>query len=283
MFDEPDYRERGPVNRLTSAFRSSDPEAMPPMHIEAEMSCLGAMLHDNDKIDAVLAIVRAEDFFRDVHQILCRRIEALHQRGSPVDAVTLVDDLRVIGLLEAVGGLDYLAEICNCVPHAANAEYYAHIVKGKAKARLAIEQAKEVIRRAYSQQETPDAILDAASQMIERVRSVSEEDEELAINPVPARMDDAAFPGFIGEIIGRIEPETEACREAILGQFLVAFGNLMGRRPHWTVSGPTPSRQSVSMPDGPDGFRPQGHGVGWFALALELLRRAVGKDTAPVR
>lgn len=236
MFDEPDFRERGSVNRLTSAFQPRDPEALPPMHIEAEMSCLGAMLHDNGKIDAVLAIVRAEDFFRDKHSIIFRRVEALHKRGSPVDAVTLVDDLRTIGLFETIGGLDYLADVCNCVPHAANAEYYAEIVKGKAKARLAIEQAQEVIRRAYSQQETPEDVLDAAAQMIEGIRSENE-DDELAINPLPARMDDAAFPGFIGDIIGRIEPETEACREGILGQFLVAFGNLMGRRPHWEVSG----------------------------------------------
>ena len=64
-------------------------------------------------------------------------------------------------------------------------------------------------------------------------------EDELAINPVPAKMEKEAFNGILGEIVGRIEPETEASPEAILGQFVVTFGNLIGRRPHWRINATT--------------------------------------------
>src|SRR5260221_11040928 len=47
----------------------------------------------------------------------------------------------------------------------------------------------------------------------------------------PDPMGDEAFPGIVGEIIAILEPESEACRESLLAQFLVGFGNMLGRGP----------------------------------------------------
>lgn len=231
----PDLRERG-ASCLTAGFQQPGPDTLPPHHIEAEMSALGAMLQDNTKIDAVMEILRPEDFFRDVHQIICRHIEAMHKRGDPVDAVTLVDYLRVIGLSETVGGLDYLIELYGIVPHAANATYYAGIVKEKAKARLSIELATDIIRRAYGHQETASDVLDRASKMIESMRSERlDDDGQSLFNPLPEKMDAKAFRGIAGEIVNIIAPHTESCVEAILGQFIVAFGSVCGPRAHWRL------------------------------------------------
>jgi hypothetical protein len=230
-----DMREGGPINRMTSAFQAPEPDALPPMHLEAEMSCLGAMIHDNAKIDIVLGIVQAGDFFRDAHQIIFRRIEFLHGKGDAVDMITLIDDLRTYGLEEAVGGLEYLSDICGIVPHAANAHVYAAIVKGKAKARLGIELGKELVRRGQSQHSAPDDVLDRAAEMIESMRS-GVADDDLSINALPAKMADAAFRGVIGEIVEIIGPHTESSPESILGQVLVTFGNVIGRRAHWRIN-----------------------------------------------
>ncbi len=62
-------------------------------------------------------------------------------------------------------------------------------------------------------------------------------DDDLSVNPLPDRMGRAAFSGLAGEIVEIINPQTEACPEAILGQFLVAFASAAGPRPHWQVGG----------------------------------------------
>jgi hypothetical protein len=230
-----EHYEKPAVNRLTSAFQTVDPEEPPPWHEEGEMCVLGCMLIDNECIGPILEIISAGDLWLDAHQIIFRRIECLHQRGAPVNAVTLVDDLRTVGLFEAVRGLDYLTEIVQIVPHAAQATYYAKVVKEKAKARIAIEQATEVIRRARSQQYLADDVLDAATKLIEDARSARPE-EEMDINPLPAKMEAPAFRGVLGEIVQRIEQQTEASPESILAQLLVGFGNIVGRRPFFQVN-----------------------------------------------
>lgn len=231
----PDLRERGGGGRLTSAFQEPSPDTLPPNSLEAEMSCLGGMIQDNSKIEAVLKIVRPEEFWRDAHQLICRRIEHLHLSGKPIDNVSLADDLRKLGLYDQIGGFDAIIEIIECVPHAANVEYYAHIVKEKAKARLAIELANDIIRRAYGMQETADDVLDRAVTMIESVRSDKPEEDPASFNPLPEKMDAKAFRGIAGDIVNIIAPHTESCVEAILGQFLVAFGSVCGPRPHWRL------------------------------------------------
>ena len=233
----PDLRERGGGGRLASAFQDLEHDSPLPIHEEAEMMCLGALMLDNEKIDSVLEILGAEDFFRDAHQLIFRRIEAIHRRGDPVEMVSMVDDLRAIGAFEVAGGLDYLANICSCVPHAANATYYAGIVKQYAKARLAIEVGKDIEKHARSGQMIADDVLDRAATMIESMRRDPENgDDDLALNPLPSRMDKAAFRGVLGEIVERVEPDTESSPEAILGQLLVAFGNVIGRRAHWRIN-----------------------------------------------
>lgn len=231
----PDMRERGSSARWTSSFQAPEQDALPPQHIEAEMCCLGSMIMDNEKIDAVLRIVDPGDFWRDAHQIICRRIKVMHEKGVAVDTVTLGDDLKMLGIYDQVGGFDTMIEITQCVPHSANATYYAEIVKAKAKSRLAIEMASEVMRRAYSQQEIANDVLDSAALLIESMRAEKQDDEQPTFNPLPEKMDEKAFRGVAGEVVGIIGPHTESCREAIIGQFIVGFGSVIGPRPHWRL------------------------------------------------
>jgi DnaB-like helicase N terminal domain/Protein of unknown function (DUF3987) len=231
---QPDLRERG-INRLTTPFQPSNPERMPPMHIEAEQSLLGSIMIDGSCFEAVSAIVSAADFYRDVHQVYYRAFEQLHAAGKPIDSVTVADHLIRLGLYDVTGGNDYLGTICNVVPHAANAAYYAAIIKEKAKNRLAIELAEDVLRRAYGQQEVADDLLDRFTTMIESVRNGPKKEEAPAFNLLPEKIDAKAYPGFLGEIIEIIAGQTEACREGVLIQFLVAFANVCGPRPYWTL------------------------------------------------
>lgn len=144
--------------------RNLDP--LPPHNIEAEQGVLGAILWDNRVIDDVADAVEFDDFYRDSHQMIYGAISCLHMKASPVDYITLGDELARRGMLEKVGGLDALRELYNAVPHAANAAYHAQIVRQKALARRLIEAARQILTDAYSDDLTSEEKIASAEQRI---------------------------------------------------------------------------------------------------------------------
>ncbi len=221
----------------------------PPHNIEAEQSVLGSILLDNDVMrgrsigdetrPGVIEILRVSDFYRDAHQVIYQAMLDLYERGEPIDLVSLTPELERMGQWKNIGGLEYITHIYQYVPHSANYAFYAGIVKDKADERRLLETASEIIRDGYSGRFTAGELLNRITENINAIsaHSILESEEEPAIHPLPDKMDGAAFYGAAGAIVSIIEPETEACREAILLQFLVMLGCAMGARPHWSVGG----------------------------------------------
>jgi replicative DNA helicase len=147
-------------------------ERLPPQNIEAEQGVIGSILLDNDVLHDVVPMLKVEDFYRDSHQVIYRTIRDLYDLGRAVDAITLADELTRRGEYAKVGGDDALAQILASVPHAANARYYAGIVREKAIPRALIEASNEVIREAYSNSHTADELLELAER---RVFAIAEE------------------------------------------------------------------------------------------------------------
>jgi len=110
---------------------NNEPCTLPPSNIVAEVCVLGSMLIDPSCIPAVADVVLAEDFYRLEHGELFIAILAVWQRGDPVDAVSVRDQLEAAGALERVGE-DNLHDILRGVPSAANVGYYARTVRAKA-------------------------------------------------------------------------------------------------------------------------------------------------------
>ncbi len=106
-------------------------ERQPPCNLEAERAVLGSVLLKPDVCDDVVLIIRPEDFYDEGHQKLFAHMLALHEEGRKVDLTLLVDRLKTSGDLEMIGGYAALAEIGNSVPTAANAQFYAGIVREK--------------------------------------------------------------------------------------------------------------------------------------------------------
>jgi replicative DNA helicase len=152
--------------------RSSKGEAglltdrLPPQNIEAEQGVLGSVLLDNDVLHDVVPILKVEDFYRDTHQILYRAIRDLYDLGKAIDVITLAEELTRRDEFKAIGGDETLALIVNCVPHAANAKYYADIVRQKSIGRNLIECANEILRDGYSNNFTAEQLLEAAEQRV---------------------------------------------------------------------------------------------------------------------
>jgi replicative DNA helicase len=139
---------------------------VPPQNIEAEQSVLGAILLDNDAINQAIEILTADDFYRESHREIFRAMVALSERNQPVDAITLTDALRTAGVLEAVGGTGYIAEVAACVPTAANAGHYARIVREKALLMSLASISTEIASGAYDSPPNVDEYLDESEHKI---------------------------------------------------------------------------------------------------------------------
>ncbi|MDI6786115.1 MAG: replicative DNA helicase [bacterium] len=139
---------------------------LPPQSIEAETSVLGAMLLDKNAISSVIEVLNEDAFYKDAHAKIYKSIINLFDKNEPVDLVTLSDNLKKEGVLEAVGGVSYLATILNSVPTAANIEHYAQIVQNKAISRKLISTCTEIINSSYAETGEVNQLLDNAEQLI---------------------------------------------------------------------------------------------------------------------
>ena len=117
------------------ALGGSSFERTPPQNIDAEMSVLGGMLLSKDAIADVIEILQSTDFYRPAHTTVYNVILELFGKGEPADAVTVGAELKKIGELDRIGGLPYLHTLVSTVPTAANAGYYAHIVREQSQLR----------------------------------------------------------------------------------------------------------------------------------------------------
>jgi len=135
-------RAREPLGKLF--------DKMPPQSPEAEMSLLGSMILDPSVIGDVIGLVgKAEDFYLEKHGHIFRALVDVYDRHHSGDLVQINELLRDRGVLEGIGGADYLATLANAVPSAVNAPFYAKIVAEKAKLRRLIDAAGQILYDAY--------------------------------------------------------------------------------------------------------------------------------------
>ena len=110
-------------------------ERTPPQDLIAEQSALGGMLLSKDAISDVVEILKSRDFYRPAHELIFDAIIDLYGRGEPADAITVAAELTKRGDIARAGGAPYLHTLISSVPTAANASYYAKIVRERAIAR----------------------------------------------------------------------------------------------------------------------------------------------------
>lgn len=159
--------------------RTSPADRLPPQNIEAEEGVLGAILIDNECIDEILPILKAEHFYRDSHQIIYRAIGELHTAQIPVDSILLEERLRTTGELDRIGGLDAILLIMGSTPHSANVRYHAQIVLEKALARDLAFKANSILDAVYSDNFSAEDLLAAATAGIAEVADTQEVDDKV--------------------------------------------------------------------------------------------------------
>ena len=137
-----------------------------PQNLDAERSILGAILMDNQALNAAMENLRPEDFFLEQHRRVYQQMMALGETQQAIDLVTLTDALHRRGELDASGGAAYLASLADGRPRSANIEHYVRIVKEKALLRNLIHATHKIQETAFEGEEAADAVLDGAETSI---------------------------------------------------------------------------------------------------------------------
>ncbi|MEL4356740.1 MULTISPECIES: replicative DNA helicase [unclassified Luteococcus] len=176
----------------------------PPQDLAAEQSVLGAMLMSKDAIADVVEVLKGRDFYRPAHELIYDAILDLYGRGEPADPVTVADELGKRGEISKVGGHVYLADLLSSVSIAANAGYYAEIVRDKAVLRRLVEASIKIAQMGYQGQGDVTDIVDAAQQTIYEVSEGKTSDDykplSMLIEPAIDEIESIANRG--GEMSG---------------------------------------------------------------------------------
>ena len=142
--------------------RNDDFERTPPHDVAAEQCVLGGMLLSKDAISDVIEVIRPTDHYRPAHQLIHEAILDLYGRGEPADAITVANELSRRGEIARVGGGPYLHTLIASVPTAANAGYYARIVRERAILRRLVEAGTRIVQFGYAGEADADDLVDRA-------------------------------------------------------------------------------------------------------------------------
>jgi len=147
-----------------SAGRTAD--RVPPHSLEAEVSVLGSCLISTTAVVTALEMLGPDDFYRNAHRVVFEAIQTLSMRNEPIDAVTVTAHLGMEKRLEEVGGAAALYDLTDQVPTAANAAYYARIVRDKALLRRLIDAGTRVTQLGYDSNDDAVTTVDRAETLI---------------------------------------------------------------------------------------------------------------------
>jgi replicative DNA helicase len=188
-----------------NARRNNNPaefERTPPQDVIAEQSVLGGMLLSKDAISEVVEILRERDFYRPAHELIYDAIIDLYSRGEPADPVTVSAELTKRGDLTRAGGAPYLHTLISSVPTAANASYYAKIIRERAIMRRLVEAGTKIVQLGYTVEGEVDDAVNAAQAEVHAVTERRAAEDYIQLSELlPASFDEIEkiSSGVMGE------------------------------------------------------------------------------------
>src|SRR5205814_3313648 len=182
--------------------RNDDFERTPPHDVAAEQCVLGGMLLSKDAISDVIEVIRPTDHYRPAHQLIHEAVLDLYGRGEPADAITVANELTRRGEIARVGGGPYLHTLVASVPTAANAGYYARIVRERAILRRLVEAGTRIVQFGYAGEADADDLVDRAQAEVFAVtdRRASEDYHSLS-EIMPGALDEIEAIGSRGGVL----------------------------------------------------------------------------------
>ena len=146
---------------------------MLPHSIEAEQCVLGCAFIDQDASFNIMSTLKADDFYSETHKIIFESMYKVFATNVPIDFVTVTENLEKNGLLDSVGGIEYLTTLTNIIPSASNYTHYMNIVKNDSVLRQLIGAGQLIINKAFEDIDREDALSFAE----QNIFSIGEKDE----------------------------------------------------------------------------------------------------------
>lgn len=150
------------ANFAGDAGNTSDYGKLPPQAVDLEEAVLGAVLIEENAINEVIDLLKDDSFYVDKHIHIWQAVKLLYSKQTPIDLLTVTEQLKKMGKLEAAGGYFYIAQLTNKIGSAAHIKHHAHIIAEKYIQRLLITTSTEVIRDAYDDTTDVFELLDKA-------------------------------------------------------------------------------------------------------------------------
>ena len=140
-----------------------------PQSLEAEQAVLGAILIDSRCVADIIGLLHPQDFYLEQNQQIYETIYTMFNYSQTIDPVTVLDKMRELGYFRD-NSVDYIRQLMEITPTAANAVRYANIVRDKAMLRSLAQAAQDISETVYDQTGTPQEILESAEKKIYALR-----------------------------------------------------------------------------------------------------------------
>jgi len=142
---------------------------VPPQAVDLEEVILGALMLEQNALNTVIDIIQPDSFYKEAHRYIFEAIQSLFARSSPIDMLTVIEELKKQGKLELVGGAYYITYLTNRVVSSANIEYHARIVAQKYIQRRLIEISTEIINDSFEESTDVFDLLDSAEDKLFKI------------------------------------------------------------------------------------------------------------------
>ena len=140
-----------------------------PQSLDAEQAVLGSILIDSRCLTDVIGILRPEDFYLKQNREIYETIYTMFNFSQSIDPVTVLDKMKELGVHHE-NSRDYILQLMQITPTAANAVRYAGIVRDKAMLRGLADAGTQIVDAVFEQVGTPAELLEMAEKKIFTLR-----------------------------------------------------------------------------------------------------------------
>jgi len=160
---------------------------IPPQALEMEASVLGSLMIDGDAFSVVGELLQPESFYDKRHQKIYSAIRTLAMKETHIDAMTVVEQLKLDGNLDAAGGPLYIMELTDLIVSTAGVEEHARTIKKKYTARQLIAYATYLETKAFNEDTEVDELMQEAEGRLFELSQKNMVQEYTHIGPVVNR------------------------------------------------------------------------------------------------